>query len=338
MKMKDGWILFLAALLAALPTAAQSSASAQTQGTGSTSADAQAGKTKAKASTDTSADASAKASKKGAKADAKANNKNSAQASSGENSLDLGSGSTLEATLTKALDVRKNKVGDEVVAKVTRDVKSDGKVVLAKGSKLLGHVTEAKARGKGESESALGIAFDRAVTKDGQEHPVNVAVQAIAAAESAASAAVDDTSLMTASNARGVAAGSATAAPSRPAGSSGGGVLGGVGSTVSGATNTVGSVVGSAPAGAVGGTVSSATNAAGSVTGSSSGGAVNAVGNLTSESNGVIGLQGLNLSSAASSANESGAMLTSTTRNVHLDGGTRMILRAAGAAEVKPKP
>ena len=226
MKIKGSWVLLLAGALTAYPAAAQSSASTQTQGTGSTSAEAQAGKANAKAKTDASADASAQANKeKGAQANAKGSAKasaqSSAQASSGENSLALASGSTLEAALSKSLDARKNKVGDAVVAKVTKDVKSqDGKTVLRKGSKLIGHVTEAKARGKGESESALGIAFDRAVTKDGREMPVNLAIQAVGAAESAASAAVGDDGFMSSASGMGSAGGTITgSAPARSGGS-----------------------------------------------------------------------------------------------------------------------
>ena len=151
MKIKKSWILLFATMLMAYPAAAQSTASAQTQASTSTSAQAKAGKADVKADANASADASAKSSaargqqeskekEKGtnasAKGSAKASSQSSAQASVGDNSLDLSSGTTLEAALTKSLDVKKNKVGDEVVAKVTKDVKSDGQVVVPKGSKL----------------------------------------------------------------------------------------------------------------------------------------------------------------------------------------------------------
>src|SRR5258706_11493241 len=50
----------------------------------------------------------------------------------------LAAGSTVQAELTKPVDVRKNKPGDAVIAKTTQDVKSDGHVVLPKGSKIVG--------------------------------------------------------------------------------------------------------------------------------------------------------------------------------------------------------
>jgi hypothetical protein len=55
---------------------------------------------------------------------------------------------------------------------------------------------------------------------------------------------------------------------------------------------------------------------------------LNSVGQLTSASSGVIGLQGLRLDSAASNATQ-GSVISSTERNVHLDSGTQMLLRVA---------
>ncbi|MCL4523739.1 MAG: hypothetical protein M1453_03305 [Acidobacteria bacterium] len=342
MKVKKSWILLFAIPLVASPALAQAPASTQAQASSSTSAAAKAGKADAKANANASAAASAKGTaaqgqqenkEKGTKASAKgsanASSQNSAKASAGDASLDLASGTTLEAALTKSLDVKKNKVGDEVVAKVTRDVKSDGKVVLRKGSKLIGHVTEAKARGKGESESALGIVFDRAVMKDGREIPVHLAIQAVSVSEAAAAIAASNDEVMGSAGA--VSSMSGSAAGSAHPASSGGGVLGGVGSTVSGATSTVGSVAGTA-GNTVGGTVNSTTG----VAGSGSAGGLNALGNLTSQSAGVFGLQGLRLNSDATQATD-GSLLVSSTRNVHLDSGTRMLLRAMGSAEAKPK-
>ena len=60
--------------------------------------------------------------------------KSGAQAASASQ---LQAGSTVQAELVKPLDAHKNKVGDEVVAKTTHDVKSNGHVIVPKGSKLL---------------------------------------------------------------------------------------------------------------------------------------------------------------------------------------------------------
>lgn len=283
-------------------------------------AHAQAG---AQAGATTQSKTSASGSKSGAQGSTSGSTSASASAQAGKNSASLSSGTTFEAALAGSLDARHNKVGDQVVARTTHDVKSAGHVVIPKGSKLIGHVTEAKARSKEESESALGIVFDRAVLKHGQEMPLHVAVQALAAAESAASA---DTS-----EAMGSVMGSGSAGTTGSAGggaSRSGGLVGGVGSTagaaVGAATNTAGSMAGNAGR-AVGATANTATGAAASTTGNLGG--ANIGGALNSTSTGVIGLKGLSLNSEASNATQ-GSLIVSSTRNVHLDSGTRMLFRA----------
>ncbi len=180
----------------------------------------------------------------------------------------------------------------------------------------MGHVTQASARAKGESESSLGIVFDRAILKNGQEIPLNVAIQALASAQSNVSAAGADL------DAFGGAGASA-------AGSGGGGGRGGLGGVTSAAGGAVGTVTNTAAnvGGVAGGTVNSAANAGGSIAGASKGavGGLNAAGQLTSNSQGVFGMNGLNLNAAASNATQ-GSVITSAGKNVHLDSGTRMLL------------
>src|SRR5262249_8950693 len=156
--------------------------------------------------------------------------------------------------LTKSLDARKAKPGDPVSAKVTKDVKSDGKVVVHKGTTLVGHVTEAQARSKEHADSKLGIVFDKAVLKGGQEMAFNSTVQALAPPLQAAAAARGEESSMISAPAP------SGGGMSRPSG--GGGLVGGVAGTaagaVSGAPQTVGSTTG-----AVTNTVGGTANAAG---------------------------------------------------------------------------
>lgn len=87
--------------------------------------------------------------------------------------------SNLQAELTKPIDAGKAKPGDEVTAKLTQDFKSDGKVVFHKGSKLVGHVTEAQAHSKNNAESRLGIVFNKVQLKGGEEVSINAMVQAV---------------------------------------------------------------------------------------------------------------------------------------------------------------
>ena len=90
-------------------------------------------------------------------------------------------GNVIPVELTKSIDAKKAKSGDEVVAKVTRDLKSNsGEVVFAKDTKVVGHVTEAQARNKDQKESQVGIMFDKAVTKTG-DMQLPMSIQAVIA-------------------------------------------------------------------------------------------------------------------------------------------------------------
>jgi hypothetical protein len=74
---------------------------------------------------------------------------------------------------------------------------------------------------------------------------------------------------------------------------------------------------------------------AGTATGATRGaaGGLNAAGELTSNSQGVFGLEGLNLNSATSSSTQ-GSLITSSSKNVHLDKGTKLLLLAQSTSSV----
>ena len=222
----------------------------------------------------------------------------------------------------KPLDAKHNKPGDPVVARTTQDVKQDGQVVLKKGSELTGHVTQAEARSSSSAQSSLGIVFDHAQPKHGQPMPLNLSVQAIAAAANQTSASLADDQL--ASGAAGQ--GGVGAVGAVPAGGGmargGGGAVSGVAGTVSGVANTTGAVAGNVGQTASG-TVGAATH---TVASAGSTGGLTAAGQLMSNSSGVFNLQGLNLTSAASNGT-SASVVNSTSRNVHLDSGTQMLLQ-----------
>ncbi|NDQ57237.1 MAG: TrbI/VirB10 family protein [Acidipila sp.] len=292
--MNRKWFLLLVAALITSPAWAQNSATAHT---------------------DTSAQASASASKSpGAQASGNASANASAEA--GNNSAGLETGTTFDAVLSKSLDARKNKAGDEVVARSEHAVKSDSRIVIPKGAKLIGHVTDAEARGKSQSQSTLGLMFDRAILKNGQEVPLHVVIQAVAAAQSQASPAGGDDNILTPMGGSGATSGSGS-------GRANVGLLGGaastVGSTAGAATQATGSL-GSTVGGATNGTLNSAVSATGA-------GGLDAKGLLTSTSSGVFGLRGTTLTSQASNGTQ-GSVLVSSDKNVHLESGTRLLLRA----------
>jgi hypothetical protein len=98
-------------------------------------------------------------------------------------------GAEMSATLSQAIDARKAKPGDAVTATLTEDVRANGRLLLLRGTTLVGRVTEAQARTRradsadDSTDSRLGIAFEKAVLRDGQEVPLNATIEAVAAAE-----------------------------------------------------------------------------------------------------------------------------------------------------------
>src|SRR5260221_6983664 len=241
----------------------------------------------------TGAEADANVSTKPASANASASSSRAVQ-TNGSNAT-IADGTAINAALSAPVDSKKAKTGDEVTARTTEAVKAQGKTVVPKGAKLVGHVTRASARSRGDAESALGIALDKAILKNGQEVGLNGSIQALASAETAANAAGD----LDAISDVGAASGGRVASGGR-------GALGGVTSTAGGAVGTVANTAGSATnaaGGAVDATARTTTGVAGSAGGAVGG--LNAAGQFASNSRGVFGLNGLNLNAAGSRRTES---------------------------------
>jgi hypothetical protein len=217
----------------------------------------------------------------------------------------LAAGTAISAELLNSLDSKKLKAGDEVKARTTDALKSaDGRTILPKGAQLTGHITQATARAKGQADSSLGLVIDKALLKNGQEIPLNVAIQAVAAPVN---------NLDPGSSYNDPPMGAATQQTGR-------GTMNG-NPPVGGTLNTAGAAV---PA--VDNTVNSTTGVAGNAAG-----VANAAGQFNTNSRGVLGLNNLTLSAAAG-ATAQGSLLTSTGKNVHLDSGTRLLLVAQASA------
>jgi hypothetical protein len=106
-------------------------------------------------------------------------------AASANNPLKIAPGSVIPVQLQKTVDAKKAKTGDEVVATVTQDMKTNsGDVLVPKDTKILGHVTTAQARNKEQKQSELAIAFDHAVVK-GDQMPLPMSIQAVVAPQPA---------------------------------------------------------------------------------------------------------------------------------------------------------
>jgi hypothetical protein len=243
-----------------------------------------------------------------------------ATAKAGDNSASISNGTKIDATLATSLDAKRSKPGDEVEARAAQDVKQDGKVVLKKGTRLIGHVTQAQARASGQTQSQLGIVFDHAMLKNGQDVAFSATIQALASAQSATTALTGADDMMASGGGMGAVQGSARG---------GGGLAGGVASTAGAATGaTTGTIMNTASSvpSTAGGTLNTATRSSGAV------GGLTSTGRLASNSSGVFGLEGLSIDSAASSATQ-GSTIVSATKNVHLDSGTQLLLRTAGQAK-----
>ena len=239
----------------------------------------------------------------------------------------LAAGTAVNAELDKSLDSKKAKVGDAVTARTTEAVKEDSKVVLPKGTKLVGRVTRVSARGKGDSDSTLGVQFDRAELKGGQEMIVQLTLQAIAAPSGAAPIGGDDLQGMGGAGASGSMGGTSRPDVGAP-----------VGGAVSGAASTAARTTGDV-AGAANSTANTAAGAAGSAGATTQGttGGLNSSGQLTANSRGVFGLNGLSLSADASNSTQ-GSVIASSGKSVRLDSGTRLLLttQANTSASVQP--
>jgi hypothetical protein len=212
------------------------------------------------------------------------------------NGVRIAPGSVIPVELTKTIDSKKLKTGEEVEAKVTQDLKTqDGEVIVAKDTEVIGHVTVAQPRTKEQKESQVGIRFDQAVTKNGIDLHLPMTIQAIVAPPS--------------SNTANESEGEPASGPVAGMPPSNTGVQpGGMGTPTSQQTQTP---HGGTPTGEWPANTSTATNSQPPITGNTKG---------------VVGYSHLKLSTAANAADVS---VISSEKNVKLDSGTLLLLRVS---------
>ena len=90
-------------------------------------------------------------------------------------------GVRVNAELTKRIDTKKAKGGDAVEAKTTSAVKLADGTELPKGTKLVGKVTDVRARSNSDKTSHIAFNLDEALMKDGREVPLRVMVMSATA-------------------------------------------------------------------------------------------------------------------------------------------------------------
>jgi len=243
-------------------------------------------------------------------ADSKTRANSQASATAGKG-LDIQSGTQMAADLQSTLDVKSAKVGDQVVLRTTRAIKQNGQVVVEKGSKLIGRVTEVQQKAKGNADSRIGVFFDHLQNSSGSLMPITATIMSITQARSTMSVGDDmqsDTYATSSTRAT-------TSSSSSPSG--GGGLLGGIGNSVGNVANTTSQTTGNV-VNAVGQTTSSVVNNAGSAVGATTG-----------------SLKGLNISQSADASAQGGSTLSLSGGSLRLEKGTTFNLAVSGSSSVK---
>jgi hypothetical protein len=211
----------------------------------------------------------------------------SATTAAGGSASRIAPGSIIPVQLLKSIDAKKAKSGDEVIAKVTQDMRNRaGTLVVSKDTKILGHVTESQARSKQQKESHVTIAFDHAVLKNGEQMQMPMSIQAIVAPPNRSpSSQASNADLPTYGSAQGVTGASANA-----------GAMGSPAGQAPGLPQQPGELASGQPQP-----------------------------QITRNTQGVVGIPDLKLSAAPDSAQ--GSRLSSEKNNVKLDDGTFLLLR-----------
>jgi hypothetical protein len=233
--------------------------------------------------------------------------------------IEQASASAMEATnvsaeLTKKLDTRHAKVGDEVLARTTRAATLTDGSKLPRGTKLIGKVTEVHPRSKAEKSSHIAFALDHAVLHDGREVPIHAVLTSVTAASPLVDTS-EDVSMLPVAGAQGGGRASV-----------GSGLLGGAGNAAggvaSGVTNTAGQIGGAARSG-VGSLMNNVHASEGVVSNAGASGSVERVP--------VANLPGVTLSSSADMSNS--GSLDASGKNIDLESGTKLMMNVSASQQ-----
>jgi len=202
----------------------------------------------------------------------------------------IAAGEAIVAELAKSVDAKKARADDKIEARLTMDALSRGEIRIPRGTKIIGHVTGARARTKQVPESMVEIAFDRIVLKNGREIPLKATIQAVGAPMPTSAPAMSD-----------------LAGPKTE------------GSRFAPGRNEMASILRTATPGSL----RPANSAGGAEEPTDSGSPHrNLARSLGPTSQGVVGRRGIALSNTAQ-----GSAISSTSENVHLSSGTQLVLR-----------
>ena len=221
--------------------------------------------------------------------------------------------SPVNGELMELLDSKTAKAGDSVVIRTKSEAKTADGTSIPKGSKLIGHVTGVKPSGQGNENSQVSLEFDRAELKGGQSMAIRSELQSISPAA--------DT---------GTPDASASSSSAAPASNGAPGSMSNPNQPPSGAASSTAAASPTAPAGAQ----SQNSPAPGTA------GAMPSAGTIVART-GSIEIKTTAIPGVLLACNEPGAqdprmaqssgILLGAKRDIHLDGGTKVVIGVASA-------
>jgi hypothetical protein len=105
----------------------------------------------------------------------------SARQTPSDNIAALSRGTTLIGEFSHGVNARKLKAGDKVKAVLTQALIVKGKIIAPNETRLVGHITEVKRSTDADTESRLGIVFDKLLLKHHHELLFQAGVEALLA-------------------------------------------------------------------------------------------------------------------------------------------------------------
>ncbi len=246
------------------------------------------------------------------------------------------SGTKINAQLESTLDAKTAKPGDEIRARVTKNVKEKGRVVVHEGDYLVGHVTQVNAAANSKASSQVGVTFDHLV-HGRSTTSLNTVVDAVLTTPRERQQQASQEEMMEPmSGPPMVASGGVISSGQSSTGASrGGGLLGGVNSTANSTMTTTGSALGG-----VNSTLQGTTRASSSAVGGV-GRAVNLGSNTTAGNSTNLALETpmrsirLGTSTQASQDTGLGSTLSAKHGNLRMDSGTQLRFRVTTSSEAK---
>ena len=233
----------------------------------------------------------------------------------------------VKGELVGKLDSKSARVGQQVVVKTNEKMSTVDGTVIPKGSRLIGHVTQVQAHESSHQDSSMGIEFDQAEIKNGQNVAIHSVIESIAPpANAAAAASMDNDDSFGAPVGGGRAGSGAMGGGGMGGGRSGGGLVGGTVGSATSATGNMGSGLGSTTRSAVGATGDLAGDATARV-GDNVRGAATTTESLGAHATAIPGVM-----LAGDASGSASGMLSAANKNIHLDSGTQMVLGVSAVA------